>query len=341
MTFCSSFLRLLAGALALALAGCGTPQPGSLAAAARRPAGRPAARDVAPVPAAAPELEPELRLPVTEEAFLRLRAALPFEAQTPRVDHDYDLWDGRAFRRAADPTAPRLRLKLKAGQVTWQVSRVLERRTYEAAGLPIGLTVLHTQQGRLEPAPAQALLAPTERFFRLLDEGGERLRQQAGAVDLAWRASSWAGAPAFGWAPAPLAAGATPAALDTLPPATPVLAPTATKRRHGWKVVLPREQVGGGLKLYLHFDEARDEAGRWRDSFEVEAEPTERTGPEALDAAAAELGRLLVAHGFTREDVAPQRGDAVAYTASRLSLAAPASLFVAPPLQGLEGRPGR
>ncbi|MEB3222646.1 MAG: hypothetical protein VKS61_11260 [Candidatus Sericytochromatia bacterium] len=337
----ASFLRATL-ALALAstwLAGCGAARPVGLALGAKRPAARgPAIREAEPQPAGGPEIEPELRLAITEDAFTRLRAAFPFEAQTPRVDHDYDLWDGRAFRRAVDPTAPRLRLKVRPDKVTWQVSRVLERRTLDAAGLPIGLTTLQSEDGSLSPGAARALLEPTERFFLQLDEGGERLRQQAAGVDFAWRALPWSGAPAFGWAPAPLLAGPPLAAADALPPATPMLVPAATKRRHGWKTLLPREQVGGGLRLFLHFDEARDEVGRWRDSFEVEAEPTERTGREALEAAAAELGRLLAAHGITRGDVAPQRGDATAYTADRLTLLAPTSPFVMPALQGLRER---
>ncbi|MEB3327830.1 MAG: hypothetical protein VKQ33_01215 [Candidatus Sericytochromatia bacterium] len=336
MTPRSPCLRLLAGPLAAALAGCGAFPPASLGPGAR-PASPLAVRGGAEPTAAT--TEPEVRLPITEGAFLRLRAALPFKAQAARVDHDYDLWDGRAFRRVAEPVAPRLRLKVRDGQVAWQVSRVLERRTLEAAGLPIGLTVQQSHQGRLKPATAQAILAPTERFFLHLDEGGERLRQQGGAVDLAWRAAAWPGAPAFGWWPAPLLSEASLLAPDQLPPARPMLMPAAMKRRHGWKAVLPPEQVGGGLKLFLHLDEARDEAGRWRDSFEIEAEPIARQGPAGLEAAATEFGRLLVAHGLTREDVAPPRGNAVAYTTGQLLRVTPVSPFMAPPLPGLEGHP--
>lgn len=338
MNLASSFRPASLMLAAILLVGCGAARPG-LPAVTRRAAAL-AARDAAPTPItqapAGAVVAAEVRLPLTEEAFVRLRAAYPFKPQAPRVDLYFDRWDGATFRRSLEPAAPKLRLKLKEGRVTWQASQVLERRQTDAAGLPIGITVTRSQEGVLESGAAQPVVAATEAFFLRLEAGGLPLRQQAAAVDAAWRALSWEGAPAFGLGPSVPPPGAVaPQRLAQAVAAGPLLVPSASKRRAGWKLELPRDQAGGGLALFLHLDEARDEAGRWREAFEIEAEPREQLTPEA---AAAELGRLLAASGLTREDVAAERGDATAYTASQLRMTDAYSPFTAPPLQGLEGR---
>ena len=288
--------------LALAcVAGCGNLPGGPLA--AKRP-GKLAARgaDVVPMPT----LVPEFRLPLTEDGFTRLKRAFPWEAKAPRTDYYFDAWDGAGFRRQADPGAPRLRVKVRPDKVEWQLSRVAESREVARVGLPVGLTVTRAWEDRLEGPAAAHLLQRTQEFFLWLEDGGEPLRQRAREVDLAWKGLSWFGADVF------FPAGASPG-LEA-----PALFPSAMKRRHGWSTKVPRDEVGGGLELFLNFDEVRNAEGRWVDVYEIEAEPLDRLAPEGYEAAAVDFGKALAAAGLTRDDVAPARGDATRFTAGQL-----------------------
>lgn len=295
----------IAAMLALAcLAGCGAPRPGVMAPLAAKRAGGLAARgaDVVPVPTTSPEF----RLPLTEEGFLRLRAAFAWQAQAARTDFYFDAWDGQGFRRQADPGAPKLRLKARPDKVAWQIARVVERREVGRIGLPVAMTVQRAWEERLEGDAAAHLLKRSQEFFLWLDEGGEPLRRRAREVDVAWKNLAWIGADLL------FPAGAQPG----LEP--PALFPSAMKQRHGWTVKVPRDEVGGGLALMLHFDEARDAEGRWVDAFEIEAEPLDPLPPEGFEAAAVDFAKALAATGLTAEDVAPERGDATAFTARQL-----------------------
>ncbi len=280
-----------------------TQRPGAAPFAAKR-AGKVAARaaDVVPLPATAPEF----RLALTEDGFLRLRDAFPWKAQAPRTDYYFDAWDGTGYRRQADPGAAKLRLKVRADKVEWQISRVVERREVARIGLPIGLTVNRAWEDRLEGPVATHLLQRTQEFFLWLDDGGEPLRQRAREVDVAWKNLTWIGADLF------FPAGSVPGAEP------PALFPSAMKRRHGWTTKVPRDEVGGGLELFMHFDEARDADGRWVDTFEIEAEPLDKLPPEGYEAAAVDFGKALAAAGLTADDVAPDRSDATAFTTRQL-----------------------
>lgn len=298
----------IAALLVLAcLAGCGASRaalPAGAAPLAAKRAGKVAARgaDVVSLPTTAPEF----RLALTEDGFLRLRNAFAWKAQDPRTDYYFDAWDGAGFRRQADANAPRLRLKCRPDKLEWQISRVAERREVTRIGLPIGLSVVRTWEDRLEAPVAAHLLLRTQEFFLWLDEGGEPLRQRAREVDVAWRNVSWPGADLF------FPAGAVPAAEP------PALFPSAMKKRHGWSTKVPRDEVGGGLELFLHFDEVRDADGRWIDVFEIEAEPLDRLPPEGYEAAAVDFGKALAATGLTADDAAGARGDATLFTTRQL-----------------------
>lgn len=284
------------------LAGCGAPRLAGAPVAKR--AGALAARnaDVVPVPTTAPEF----RMVLSEDGFLRLRDAFAWKAQAPRTDYYFDAWDGTGFRRQADPGAPRLRVKTRPDKAEWQLSRVVDQREVTRVGLPIGLKVVRAWDGRLEGQPASHLLARTQEFFLWLDDGGEPLRQRAREVDVAWKNVPWLGADVF------FPASATPGAEP------PALFPSAMKRRHGWSSKVPRDEVGGGLELFLHFDEVRDADGRWVDAFEIEAEPLDVLPPEGYEAAAVDFGKALAAAGLTADDAAADRADATAFTARQL-----------------------
>ena len=290
--------------LALAcLSGCGAaPRIGAPLAAKR--AGQLAARsaDVVPVPTMAAEF----RVPLTEDGFLRLRDAFAWKPQDARTDLYFDAWDGQGFRRQADPAAPRLRVKARPGKAEWQLSRVAEQREIARVGLPVGLKVVRSWEGRLEGPAAAHLLARTQEFHLWLDEGGEALRQRAREVDVAWKNVPWAGADIL-----------FPAAMQPGLEA-PALFPSAMKKRHGWTVKIPRDEVGGGLALFLHFDEVRDADGRWVDAFEIEAEPLDALPPEGYEAAAVDFGKALAAVGLTGDHVAADRSDATTITARQL-----------------------
>lgn len=295
----------IAAMLALAcLAGCGAARPGAVAPFTAKRVGKVAARgaDVVPVPTTTPEF----RLPLTEEGFLRLRDAFAWKAQAPRADYYFDAWDGQGFRRQADPGAPKLRLKARPDKLEWQIARVVERREVGRVGLPVTMTVARAWEDRLEGPAATHLLQRAQEFFLWLDEGGEPLRQRAREVDVAWKNLPWIGADLL------FPTGAEPG-LEA-----PALFPCALKKRHGWSVKVPRDEVGGGLALMLHFDEARDAEGRWVDAFEVEAEPLDPLAPEGYEAAAVDFAKALAATGLTAEDVAADRPDATTFTARQL-----------------------
>ncbi|MEB3197427.1 MAG: hypothetical protein VKP62_09515 [Candidatus Sericytochromatia bacterium] len=273
-------------------------------------------------PLAAGRRLPELRLPLTEAGFRRLQSALPWRAETSRLDYSYDCWDGERFRRMQQPEAPRLRLKLKGEKTEWQVSRGVERVTIAPVGLPVTLSIVETWEGRLADDAAGALRLATQAFFLRLDLGGPPLLASARDVDRQWRAlPAWAGQQPFGG------------------PAQAALFPSAMKRRNGWTVTLPREEVGGGLKLGLHFDESRDDAGRWRERFEIEAEPEERSSREQLVAAAADFGKLLAASGLTTDEVGGETPDATLFTAQQLRQSDALNPFL-PAHLGLQGSTG-
>lgn len=290
--------RLLTTVLALAtLAGCGAVRPGAVP--LKRPSGL-AARGADSVKL--PKLAPEVRLPLTEEGFARLRAAFKWEEQNPRTDYYYDAWDGRAFRRATDPQAARLRLKTRRDKAGWQISKVIERREVGRAGLPVQLTVARSWEDDLKPAEASHLLKRTREFFLWLDQGGEPLRQSGREIALAFQHLPWAGADIF------FPAGSV----------APALYPSAMKIRHGWTVKVPGEEVGGGQVLGLHFDEVRDAEGRWTDAFEIEGEPLDAIAPEGYEGVAVDFGRALAAVGLTEDDLGPEKTDATAFTAGQL-----------------------
>jgi hypothetical protein len=250
-----------------------------------------------------PETAAELRLPLTAMGFVRLQTAVDWQPKSPRVDFYYDLWDGESFRKTRDAQAPKLRVKLKEKKASWQVSSVQSRRTVQQAGLPVGVVVAQSWDGKLPPEAGADLLKQTRVFFDRLDQGGQPLRQTGMAVDSAWRRLNWEGA--------------QPYALPDVSVAQ--IFPSATKRRQGWTLTLPGDDASLGLTLFLNRDESRDEAGRWRERFEIEAEPLRAVGPaEELDRMAQKWAHWLSEAGLRPQDVAPEIGDGALFTAKQL-----------------------
>ena len=292
-------LALLTASL---LAGCGAARPAAAPLLKRPATAQARAVDVVPLPTIAPEL----RIDLTEEGFTRLRRAFSWKEQAPRTDYSFDAWDGQGFRRQAEPGAPKLRVKVKNEKAEWQISRAIDRKVVDRTGLPVELVVTRGWGDALEPTQAAHLLARTQEFFLWLDEGGEPLRQRAREIDLAWRHVRWFGADVFfPTVQAP--------ALEA-----PAIYPSALKKRHGWRVDIPRDEVGGGLSLFLHFDEVRDADGRWVDTYEVEAEPREALPPEGYEGAAVDFSRALAAVGLTADDLEAPKADATGFTARQL-----------------------
>jgi len=257
----------------------------------------------------APETAAELRLPLTAMGFVRLQTAMDWQPKSPRVDFYYDVWNGESFRKNRDAQAPKLRIKLKENKASWQVSLVQSRRTVQQAGLPVGVVVAKNWDGKLPAEAGADLLKQTRTFFDRLDQGGQPLRQTGIAVDAAWRRLNWEGAQPY-----------------ALPEASVgQIFPSTTKRRQGWTVTLPGDQAPGGLSLFLNRDESRDETGRWRERFEIEAEPLQPVETaEELERVAQTWAQWLSEAGLRPQDIALEVGDAALFTAKQLQANSPA-----------------
>lgn len=253
-----------------------------------------------------PKVEAELRVPLTAAGHARLDAAFPASTSSRRRDSYMDYADlstdePRFLLRRADPPW-KLRVKsVRAGEAKVQLSRRLDQRRVDQAGLSATATVTESRQTRLTGDQARGLESSLEPFFAALPGEGP-LEALAAAAGAALEGLEWDGRDL-----ARAAAGDSPA----------VLAPAARGgKRH--RPVAVRLEDGTELPALLRRSSALDEAGRPVELYELEAE-VEQRDLSALETLARRLLSALSALGLRPEEIGGPTPDAFLFTEGRLA----------------------